>query len=62
MIELEHAKRRALEYVDQGDLKNAVASMGSDLQLRDPTLILLGMRYVLDGDIEGVRRWIKGFR
>lgn len=60
-------KERALEYVDIGDLGQAVASMGSDLSKHpetrpNQTLMLLGMRYILDGDTEAVRRWIEGFR
>jgi hypothetical protein len=42
-------KRRALGYVDAGDLTHAVASMASDL-------------YVADGDKAGVRHWIESFR
>ena len=51
-------KQRALEYLDQGDLANAVASMGSDLNKHpetgaNQTLMLLAMRYILDGDADG---------
>lgn len=64
---LTFCKERALEYLDLGDLGQAVASMGSDLSKHpetrpNNTLMLLAMRYVLDGDIEGIRRWIEGFR
>ena len=60
-------KRRAMEYVDAGDLSNAVASMGSDLSKHPETrangiLMMLGMRHVLDHDAHAVRRWIEGFR
>jgi hypothetical protein len=62
-------KGRALEYLDAGDLENAVASMGSDLTKHPETetksndfLVLIGMRHVLDGDRAAVRRWIEGFR
>jgi hypothetical protein len=60
-------KRRALEYVDAGDLTNAVASMGSDLSKHPETrandiLMMLGMRHVMDGDGPAVRRWVEGFR
>jgi hypothetical protein len=61
-------KERALEYADRGDLKNAVASMGSDLNKHPETaasskgpLLLLGMKHVIDEDAVGVRRWIEGF-
>ena len=61
-------KERALEYLDEGDLVNAVASMGSDLTKHPETghghdyLMMLAMMYVSQGDGEGVRRWIEGFR
>jgi hypothetical protein len=70
MTRTEHlawCKRRALEYLDDGDLANAVASMGSDLDKHpelgcNPHLMMLGMRYLMDGDASAVRRWIEGFR
>jgi hypothetical protein len=62
-------KERALEYVDAGDLPNAVASMGSDLSKHEGTsnpanagLMMLGMMHVMDGDAAAVRRWIEGFK
>jgi hypothetical protein len=62
-------KTRALEYLDRGELANAVASMGSDLTKHPDTnnpahngLLMLGMMYVVDNDIAAVRRWIEGFR
>jgi hypothetical protein len=58
---LRGCKTRALEYLDAGDLTNAVASMASECNAH-PTLTLLGMQYVLDQDAAGVRRWIEGFR
>lgn len=66
---LKWCKNRALEYLQQGNLTNAVASMGSDLGkhadtqslVANPYLLLLGMQHVLNHDIEGVRRWIEGF-
>lgn len=63
------AKKRALEYVDAGDLANAVASMGSDLQKHPHThgastsvMLRLGMMYIDQGDPQRVRAWIEGFR
>jgi hypothetical protein len=61
------AKQRALEYLDAGDQANAVAAMCSDLQAHpelgcSDTLMLLGMKYIMDGDEAGVRRWVEGFR
>ena len=63
---LAFCKRRALEYLDAGDLTNAVASMGSDLDKHPETraagaLVQLGMMYLMNRDASGVRRWIEGF-
>ena len=63
-------KQRALEYVDLGDLKNALASMGSDMRKHPQTdtpavATLLGMegsRCYMAGDTEAMRRLIEGFR
>ena len=60
-------KNRALEYLDRGDLENAFASMGSDLnkhpELKPAApLVLLGMKAVIDHDARELRRWIEGFR
>jgi hypothetical protein len=60
-------KQRALEYLDQGDLMNAVTSMGSDMGKHPetgipPALMQLGMFYLISHDALGVRRWIEGFR
>jgi hypothetical protein len=60
-------KERAMEYYNQGDLANAVASMTSDLNNHDetrcnnPFLIQLGMMELMNNNREGVRRWIEGF-
>jgi hypothetical protein len=60
-------KQRALEYVDAGDLASAVASMTSDLGKHEQTatgnhhLMMLGMLYVAQHNVAGVRRWIEGF-
>jgi hypothetical protein len=64
---LEWCKQRAREYLDAGELANAVASMGSDLEKHpetrfSPTLVAVGMLYVMDGDRQAVRRWVEGFR
>lgn len=62
-------KRRALEYVDTGDLTHAVASMASDLKAHPDTdnpalngLVMIGMMYVTDGDKAAAQRWINGFQ
>jgi hypothetical protein len=61
-------KARALEYLDAGDLTNAVASMGSDLGKHPETathanglLMQAGLMAVIDDDAPAVRRWIEGF-
>lgn len=63
------AKRRALEYLDAGDLQQAFTSMGSDLSKHpdlktnaSAVLDQLGLLHVLNGDREGLRRWIEGFQ
>ena len=63
-------KQRALAYVDRGDLKNALASMGSDMCKHPQTdtpavaaiLAMDGSHYVMSGDADGMRRLIEGFR
>jgi hypothetical protein len=65
---LEWAKKRALEYLDRGDIQNAIASMGSDLNKHEDfkgiseKLMLLGIWCVVNHDIREARRWIEGFR
>ncbi len=62
------AKRRALQYLDAGDLPEAFTSMASDLSkyqdFRKPvytTLNELGLLYLVNHDAPGLRRWIEGF-
>ena len=61
-------KERALEYVDRRELGDAVASMSSDMmkhpETKDSALVLmeLAILHITQGDVEGVRRWIEGFR
>lgn len=59
-------KQRANEYVDQGDLANAMASMLSDLGKHDDTAPLqnlapLFLGEVMSGDARRVRSFIDGF-
>ena len=61
-------KKRALEYVDRGDLQNAVASMMSDMQKHNETkfdsgsiLSALGLMAAMSGNAAEVRRFITGF-
>lgn len=63
---LQWCKDRALEYLNQGDLLNAVASMSSDMSKHPETqtsqsLFTLGMFEALNQNADGVRRWIIGF-
>jgi hypothetical protein len=64
---LEWGKERAREYLDAGELSNAVASLGSDLakhpELKpNPHLFLLGTMRVLDRDPAAVRACVEDFR
>jgi hypothetical protein len=67
---VEWAKKRALEYLDAGDLSQAFASMLSDMGKHPETENhpgnLMGAGFLmLDGWISNpreVRRWIEGFR
>jgi outer membrane protein assembly factor BamD (BamD/ComL family) len=60
-------KQRALEYLDRGDVANAIASMTSDLQKHPGTvgmpsvLIMMGYKAVKDRDLGAARYWIEGF-
>ena len=64
---LELCKGRALEYLDQGDVVNAIASMLSDLSKHEETkgigekLNPLGMMYAMNRDLRGARHFIEGF-
>jgi hypothetical protein len=62
---LEWCKQRALEYVERGELTNAVASMCSDLGKHketkcEPFLAFAGMAEVERGR-DAVKHWIEGF-
>ena len=68
---LEWCKQRAREYLDRGELANAVASMGSDMDKHPETrmvgdkmgtLIYVAMFRITEGDVQGVRDWVEGFR
>lgn len=65
---LDWCKKRALEYLDAGDIPNAVTSMLSDMQKHPDTklgaaspLNILGMMAIRDNDHAGARRFIEGF-
>ena len=61
------AKKRALLYLDRGDLKEAFTSMGSDLskhpafQKIGEVMFPLDMLHVMNHDARELRRWIEGF-
>lgn len=61
-------KKRALEYLDRGELGDALASMCSDLSKHDETMAIgekmapLGLLHVMNFDGRELRRWIEGFR
>jgi hypothetical protein len=68
---LAQCKKTALAYVDRGELADAVASMGSDIQKHPETkmsdaaigsLIYVAMLRIMADDVRGVREWIEGFR
>lgn len=65
---LQWAKQHALEYLDRGDITNAIASMGSDLMKHDElkqismSMCSIGLFYIMNNDLDGARRWIEGFR
>jgi len=69
MTRAEHlawSKKRALEYVDRGDLAQALASMVSDMGKHDECgypdfLNQLGLMEVMNSNRDGMRRWIEGF-
>lgn len=67
---VEECKRRALEYLDAGDSKEAFTSMLSDIRKHPecenhPGLLMGAGFMMLPGWIDNpreVRRWIEGFR
>ena len=71
MTRTEHVKwckQRAHEYLGQGDLPQALASMMSDMgkhpETGGPALTALGaigLHCAMNGDAEGMRRFIDGF-
>jgi len=61
-------KQRALEYCDRGDVRQALASMGSDLNAHDATRnhigCELGLMQMMAGGLstpEAMREFINGF-
>lgn len=65
---IDWCKKRAHEYLDRGDITNAIASMMSDLNKHEETrqsaggiLSMLGMQAVVSGDSQAAKRFIDGF-
>jgi hypothetical protein len=65
---MDWCKKRALEYVDKGELQNAYASMASDLRKHPETenhsAIQLGMMMLMSGHLstpDKMRHFIEGF-
>lgn len=65
---LAQAQATALGHLSSGDLTSAYSTMASELLRNTDTAATwnvhvssLGMRYVMDGNDRGVRRWIEGF-
>jgi hypothetical protein len=62
------AKARALEYLDQGDVRRAVTSIMSDLTKHPglaPGVALMGplaMQTMIADDVREARRFIEGFQ
>lgn len=59
-------KKRAREYLDQGDIANGVASMLSDMRKHpecgvNPALAMLGMMAIQNGDLHEAKRFVDGF-
>lgn len=61
-------KRRALEYLDEGDVVNALTSMQSDLSKHEELkgiadkMAPLAMFIMVNPDLREARRYIEGFR
>lgn len=65
---MEWCKKRALEYLDRGDVPNAITSMLSDLEKHDDTrlpkgspLAMLGMMSIMSNSRTDARIFIEGF-
>lgn len=60
-------KQRALQYLDQHDIQNAICSMMSDMKEHPETpvnqgIAMLGIMIAAQQDEIEARRWIEGFR
>jgi hypothetical protein len=61
---IEFAKQRAMEYLDRGDIKNAVMSITSDLgkhpETKDHPALGMGMMIAQLNSDRDAREWISG--
>lgn len=55
-------KRRALNYIDQGDLVSAASYMNDPRYQVDPYYMMLGFQHAMADDEPAMRRWIEGFQ
>lgn len=60
-------KKRALKYLDRGDVENAIDSMLSDMGKHPgcgvhPAIGMLGLLHARDNNEREARLWIEGFR
>ncbi len=63
---VESCKKRAREYLDQGDVANAIASILSDMPKHsecgvNPMLAAFGIMIAQRNDVREARRFIEGF-
>ncbi len=65
---MDWCKKRALEYIDRGDIREGITSMLSDLSKHEHTrgigdkLGMLGMFEIMNGTPQSARRFVEGFR
>jgi hypothetical protein len=65
---LVRCKKRALEYLNRGDVKNAIVSMQSDLSKHEDfrgisdKLMPMALFIMINNDHREARRFIEGFR
>ena len=65
---LSWCKERANEYLDQGDITNAIASMLSDLGKHEETkgvgssMAMIGLMAASSDNMDEAKRFINGFR
>ena len=64
---LNWCKERAREYLDQGDVQQAIASMLSDMSKHEKTAAAgknmgpMGLLAAMSGNVEEARRFVDGF-